>query len=218
MPLSADAYAALLQVITIDLVLAGDNAMVIGLAAAGLPDRQRIRAVLFGVVAATALRVTFAVAATHLLQVVGLALAGGLLLLWVSWKMFRELRSSSEVAQNATEAIANIDLNADGLIAGHPSSKTLAQAVGQIVIADVSMSLDNVLAVAGAARDHTGVLVVGLAVSIVLMGVAAAFIARLLQKHRWIGYLGLAMILYVAAEMIQRGAGEVFPLVRASLL
>jgi YjbE family integral membrane protein len=217
MLLSMDAYTAFVQVIMIDLVLAGDNAIVIGLAAAGLPDTQRTRAVLLGIAAATVLRIAFAVGTTQLLQVVGLALAGGLLLLWVSWKMWRELRAPEETEHDATEALVGIDVNADGAIAGRGRRKTLRQAVGQIVIADVSMSLDNVLAVAGAARDHLAVLVFGLAVSIALMGIAASFIAQLLQRHRWIAYLGLAMILYVALEMIHRGTRELMPMVRASL-
>jgi YjbE family integral membrane protein len=217
MPLSMDAYAAFLQVVMIDLVLAGDNAVVIGLAAAGLPDAQRTRAVLLGIVAATVLRVAFAVGTTQLLQVVGLALAGGLLLLWVSWKMWRELRTPEEARHDAAEALIGIDLNADGAIAGGRSRKTLRQAVGQIVVADVSMSLDNVLAVAGAAREHLAVLVLGLAASIALMGLAATVIAQLLHRHRWIAYLGLAMILYVAVEMIHRGTRELLPVLRASL-
>lgn len=217
MALSADAYAALLQVVMIDLVLAGDNAIVIGLAAAGLTPAQRSRAVLFGILAATALRIVFAVATTHLLQVVGLALAGGILLLWVCWKMWRELHTPDEMRQDAAEIVTGIDLNADGAVAGHSRSKTLGQAIGQIVIADVSMSLDNVLAVAGAAREHPAVLVVGLVVSIALMGVAASLIAQLLHRHRWIAYIGLAMILYVAIEMIQRGALEILPVVQTQL-
>jgi YjbE family integral membrane protein len=206
-----------LQVVAVDLVLAGDNAIVIGLAAAGLPDALRARAVLFGIAAATALRLTFAVAATHLLQVTGLVLAGGILLLWVSWKMLRELCTSPERRQDATEAVADIDFNADGVIAGPVGHKTFGRAAGQIVLADVSMSLDNVLAVAGAARDHVSILVVGLAISIALMGAAASVIARILHTHRWIAYFGLAMIVYVAVEMIGHGAGEVWPLLMARL-
>lgn len=208
----ADALTALAQVLTIDLVLAGDNAIVIGLAAAGLPDAQRARAVALGIAAATVLRLVFAVAATQLLQIVGLALAGGILLLWVSWKMLRELRTSRASRQNATEALAEFDFNADQVIAGPTGNKTFSQAAGQIVLADVSMSLDNVLAVAGAARDHLGILVVGLVISIALMGVAASFIARILHNHQWIAYLGLAMIVYVALAMIRDGTVEVWPL------
>jgi YjbE family integral membrane protein len=215
--LAAEAYA-LAQVILIDLVLAGDNAVVVGLAAAGLPEAQRTRAVLFGIAAATALRLIFAVAATWLLQVVGLALAGGVLLLWVCWKMLRELRTPIALQQDATEALTGVDRNADGAVAGPISGKTFAQAAGQIVVADVSMSLDNVLAVAGAARDHVGILMVGLVVSIALMGLAASLIATILHKHRWIAWFGLAMIVYVAVDMVGHGMREVIPLVQAALI
>ena len=211
--LSAEALTALFQVITIDLVLAGDNAIVIGLAAAGLPQEQRTRAILIGIVAATVLRIAFTLFTTQLLQIIGLLLAGGILLLWVCWKMWRELRVSPEVEQEATEALVDMDINADGRIAGHTPRKTFAEAAWQIVIADVSMSLDNVLAVAGAAREHPYVLIFGLGLSIALMAVAASLIARLLQNHRWIAYVGLAVILYVALEMIYRGAYEVWPAV-----
>ena len=210
---SADVLSAFLQVIMIDLVLAGDNAIVIGLAAAGLPKDQRNKAILIGIIAATVLRIIFAALTTQLLQIVGLLLAGGVLLLWVCWKMWRELRTSHADEHAAEEALANADTNADGTIAGGAPRKTFAQAVWQIVIADVSMSLDNVLAVAGAAREHPWVLVFGLLLSIALMGLAATFIARLLQNHRWIAYVGLAVILYVALEMIYRGFNEVYPLV-----
>lgn len=206
-----EAMTALLQVIMIDLVLAGDNAIVIGLAAAGLPREQRAKAILIGIVAATLLRIGFAAATTQLLQIVGLLLAGGILLLWVCWKMWRELQHSRSEETQAVEALTDADIDRDGTVAGTAPRKTFAQAAWQIVIADVSMSLDNVLAVAGAARDHPGVLVFGLVLSIALMGVAASFIAGLLQKHRWIAYVGLAIILYVAGEMIYRGAAEVLP-------
>lgn len=215
--ISPDAYVAFLQVVMIDLVLAGDNAVIIGLAAAGLPAKQRVRAVLFGIAAATVLRLTFAVVTTRLLHTVGLALAGGILLLWVCWKMWRDLRTPHVVEQDAAEALVGVDLNADGLVAGYASSKTLGRAVGQIVVADVSMSLDNVLAVAGAAREHPSVLVFGLLISIALMGIAASFIAQLLNRHRWIAYVGLSIILYVALDMIQRGAWEVAPFVQAQM-
>jgi len=207
------AMTALAQVIMIDLVLAGDNAIVIGLAAAGLPTEQRSRAILIGIIAATVLRIGFAAATTQLLQLVGLLLAGGLLLLWVCWKMWRELRAQHAVAE--TEESFDIDVNPDGTASIRGPRKTLAQATWQIIIADVSMSLDNVLAVAGAAREHPMVLVFGLALSIALMGVAATFIARLLQNHRWIAYVGLAVILYVSVEMIYRGTNEVWPHVLA---
>ncbi|MBN9236316.1 MULTISPECIES: TerC family protein [Phyllobacteriaceae] len=203
-----EAMTALFQVIMIDLVLAGDNAVVIGLAAAGLPKAQRAKAILVGIIAATVLRIIFAAATTQLLQIVGLLLVGGVLLLWVCWKMWHELRSGHGQEAHAGEN------SAEGA-AGAPT-KTFAQAAWQIVIADVSMSLDNVLAVAGAARDHPNVLVFGLILSIALMGIAASFIASLLQKHRWIAYVGLAIILYVAGDMIYRGALELMPYIGKS--
>jgi YjbE family integral membrane protein len=214
---NADVMTAFAKVVLIDLVLAGDNAIVIGLAAAGLPAEQRARAILIGIIAATLMRIGFAAATTQLLQIVGLLLAGGLLLLWVCWKMWRELRTTHEHENDGVEAITNFDINADGTIAGVAQRKTLAQATWQIIIADVSMSLDNVLAVAGAARDHPYVLVFGLVLSIALMGLAASFIAKLLQKHRWIAYVGLAVILYVAVEMCYRGIVEVKPFVTAMM-
>lgn len=191
------ALTAFFQVLFIDLVLAGDNAVVIGLAAAGLPKEQRGKAILIGIIAATVLRIGFALIATQLLAIIGLLLAGGILLLWVAWKMWRELRSQN----NHTDPDA-----IDG--AGAPR-KTLRQAVVQIVLADVSMSLDNVLGVAGAAREHPTILVFGLGLSVLLMGVASTFIARLLTKHRWIAYIGLLIILWVALRMIWEGGFEV---------
>ncbi|MER9055206.1 MULTISPECIES: TerC family protein [unclassified Mesorhizobium] len=214
---TAAGFSALLQVIAIDLVLAGDNAIVIGLAAAGLPVEQRKRAILIGVVAATVLRIGFAAITVTLLQIVGLLLAGGILLLWVCWKMYRELRTSHADEVEATEALSNSDINSDDMVAGKARKKTLGQAALQIVIADVSMSLDNVLAVAGAARDHFQVLVIGLVLSIALMGLAASFIAKLLHRHRWIAYIGLLIIFYVALDMIYRGAVEVFPHVSSAV-
>ena len=208
-------FLALLQVIGIDLVLAGDNAIVIGLAAAGLPQAMRAKAILVGILAATVLRVCFALLTTKLLAVVGLLLAGGVLLLWVCWKMWRELRESHDA--DGAEAISGQDLNGDGSIASGAPVKTFRQAALQIVIADISMSLDNVLAVAGAAREHPTVLVIGLVLSIAMMGLAASFIARLLHKHRWIAYLGLAIIVYVALDMIWRGWHEVAPVVLGAL-
>ncbi|MCB8836990.1 YjbE family putative metal transport protein [Aurantimonas sp. VKM B-3413] len=193
---------ALAQVVFIDLVLAGDNAVVIGLAAAGLPPEQRSKAVLIGIAAATLLRIGFAVVATELLEIVGLLLAGGLLLLWVTWKLWAELREGA-----GEGALAE---GADG--AGMPR-KNLASAVWTIIVADVSMSLDNVIAVAGAARDHLVVLGLGLVLSVALMGLAATLIARLLARHRWIAYAGLLVILFVALRMIVEGAMEVAPLV-----
>lgn len=207
--LTAEVLTAFVQVILIDLVLAGDNAIVIGLAAAGLPKEQRNKAILIGVGAATLLRIVFAGLTTQLLEIVGLLLAGGILLLWVCWKMWRELRSPSHQDEHAAVS-GDVQSSGDE---GVPR-KTLAQATWQIVVADVSMSLDNVLAVAGAAREHPIVLIFGLALSIAMMGIAASFIARLLQKHRWIAYVGLAVILYVAGEMIYRGALEIWPHLR----
>ncbi|MCA6118071.1 TerC family protein [Bradyrhizobium sp. WSM 1738] len=198
---------ALFQVIMIDLVLAGDNAIVIGLAAAGLPEGQRKKAILIGILAATALRIGFASVTVQLLQIIGLLLAGGVLLLWVCWKMWRELRTSHDEPKLQSLSAASA---ADASATTGPR-KTLGQAVWQITLADVSMSLDNVLAVAGAAREHPMILVFGLALSIALMGLAANFIARLLEKQRWIAYVGLAIILYVALDMCYRGALEVWP-------
>jgi YjbE family integral membrane protein len=200
---SQEALSAFFQVVMIDLVLAGDNAIVIGLAAAGLPKSQRNKAILIGIIAATILRIGFASVTVQLLQIIGLLLAGGILLLWVSWKMWRELRTSHAHQDGVDAASGTQD-------ASGQSRKTLGQAVWQIMIADVSMSLDNVLAVAGAAREHPVILVFGLGLSIALMGFAANFIASLLQKHRWIAYVGLAIILYVALDMCYRGAQEVW--------
>ncbi|WP_337266710.1 TerC family protein [Oryzifoliimicrobium ureilyticus] len=198
---TAAGLTALLQVIVIDLVLAGDNAVVIGLAAAGLAPDQRRKAIIIGILAATVIRILFASIAVYLLAIIGLLLAGGLLLLWVSWKMWRELRSGG-----------HHESGADG--SAQPR-KTFMQAAMQIVVADISMSLDNVLAVAGAAREHPSVLIAGLVLSVALMGVAANFIAGLLNRFRWIAYIGLAIILYVSLDMIYRGAVEVWPYLTA---
>jgi YjbE family integral membrane protein len=213
---SAGALTALLQVIMIDVVLAGDNAIVIGLAAAGLPREQRGKAILVGILAATVLRIAFAAVTAQLLAIIGLLLAGGVLLLWVSWKMWRELRISKAEEEAAERALEEADLDGSGNASANGARKTFAQAAWQIVIADVSMSLDNVLAVAGAAREHPWVLVTGLAISIALMGLAASLIARLLQRFRWIAYIGLLIILYVALDMIHRGALEVWPYVNGA--
>ena len=205
--ISSQSLTALFQVVMIDLVLAGDNAIVIGLAAAGLPEGQRKKAILIGILAATILRIGFASVTVQLLQIIGLLLAGGVLLLWVCWKMWRELQSHRHhqpTFQNLSAA-----RTMDAAVA--PShQKTLGQAVWQITLADVSMSLDNVLAVAGAAREHPTILIFGLALSIALMGFAANFIARVLEKHRWVAYVGLLIILYVAFDMCYRGAMEVW--------
>lgn len=211
--LTYEGFVALLGVIGIDLVLAGDNAIVIGLAAAGLPKEQRAKAILVGIIAATVMRIGFALIAAELLQIVGLMLAGGLLLLWVCWKMWTELRHTDASDTMAEEALSGEDLNADGSVAGGAPTKTFAQAALQIVVADVSMSLDNVIAVSGAAHGHPTVLVVGLVLSVALMGFAASFVAQLLNKHRWIAYLGLAIIVYVALKMIWEGWHQIAPVV-----
>ena len=194
-----EGLAALFKVVMIDLVLAGDNAIVIGLAASGLPAEKRGRAILIGIIAATVLRIGFAAFTIELLEIIGLLLAGGILLLWVCWKMWRELEHSRRAAP------------IDAAHAPMAKPKTLLSAAWQIVVADVSMSLDNVLALAGSAREHPAALVFGLVLSVVLMGGAASLIARLLERQRWIAYLGLAIILYVAGDMIYRGFLEVRP-------
>ena len=213
--ISAPGLGVLLQVIMIDLVLAGDNAIVIGLAAAGLPPEQRSRVILFGIIAATVLRIAFAGITTQLLQIVGLLLAGGILLLWVCWKMWREMQRTHPQASSHGQLAAGTHGGGTIALNGTPQ-KTLAQAAWQIVLADVSMSLDNVLAVAGAAREHPYLLVFGLLLSVAMMGVAASFIARLLERHRWITYVGLAIVLYVAFDMIYRGTEELLPLAAAA--
>ncbi|MBW7922903.1 MAG: YjbE family putative metal transport protein [Rubellimicrobium sp.] len=206
--LTPEGLTALGQVILIDLVLAGDNAVVIGLAAAGLPKPLRSKAILAGIAAAAILRIGFALVTVHLLAIKGLLLAGALLLFWVCWKMFTELRAGHG-------AHDMVDVHPDDAIAGAPGAparKTLGQAVWQIIIADVSMSLDNVLAVAAAAREHPTVLIIGLTLSVVLMGVAASYIARLLNRFRWIGWVGLLIIVYVAGKMAYHGVEELMVL------
>jgi len=189
------------QVIAIDLVLAGDNAIVVGMAAAGVPREQRRKVIFLGIGAAIVLRIFFALITTQLLAIIGLTLAGGILLLWVCWKMFHELRE-----QSADEIAPDEALNA----AMPPGKvKPIGTAIWQIVVADVSMSLDNVLAVAGAAEEHPYILVVGLLLSVGMMGAAANLIAHFLHKHRWIGWIGLAIITYVALTMIWNGGEEV---------
>jgi YjbE family integral membrane protein len=209
--LTIEGLQAFLTVVMIDLVLAGDNAVVIGMAAAGLDKHHRGKAILIGVLIATVLRIIFALIATRLLTVIGLLFAGGVLLLWVCWKMWRELHAQ-EASKDAHDVLSGKDTTVDGAMADTSKSrpKTLRQAVVQIVIADVSMSLDNVLAVAGAAHKHPLILVFGLALSVLLMGVAASFIARLLHKHRWIAYAGLLIIVFVAGRMMWEGARQVY--------
>lgn len=204
---AAGAVAAFFQVVMIDLALAGDNAVAVGLSAAGLPEKQRRKAIILGLAGAVVMLIGFALITVQLLNVVGLLLAGGFLLLWVCWKMWREL------AEQGREASAEGELaleDATGVTIGaHPKhaakAKTLGAALVQILIADLTMSLDNVLAVAGAAREHPRVLIAGLMISITLMGVAASWIAKLLHRFRWLGYLGLAIVLYVALHMIWEG-------------
>jgi YjbE family integral membrane protein len=189
---SPAALAAFGQVVLIDIMLAADNAIVVGALAAGLPPASRRKVIAIGVIAALVLRIAFALLVTQLMQLVGLVFAGGLLLVWVAWKMWRELRSGGE-AEDADD------------IAGKAAPKGFAQAAWAVAIADVSMSLDNVLAVAGAAREHPGILVVGLILSVALMGVAANLLARVIERYRAIAYFGLLVILYVAGKMIYEG-------------
>jgi YjbE family integral membrane protein len=192
---------ALAQVVAIDLVLAGDNAIVVGMAAAAAPAAQRKKVIFWGIAAAIVLRIFFALITTQLLAIIGLTLAGGALLLWVCWKMYRELREQGADETAPDEALEAPEAAAGGISVG--------AAIWRIVVADVSMSLDNVLAVAGAAKDHPTILVIGLLLSVVLMGAAANMIAHLLHKHRWIGWVGLAIITFVALDMIWRGGHEV---------
>ncbi len=191
------AFAVFLQVLMIDLFLAGDNAIVVGALAAGLPADQRKKVIFIGVIAALVLRILFALIVTQLLQIVGLILVGGVLLLWVAWKMWRDLRHEGESAGSA-------EVEGDEH-SGLKPAKSFAAAAWAVAIADVSMSLDNVLAVAGAARDHPGILIVGLILAVALMGIAANIIAKYIERYRWIAYLGLAVILFVGGKMIYDG-------------
>jgi YjbE family integral membrane protein len=207
--LSADAASAFFQVLLIDIALAGDNAVAVGVVAGGLPVEQRRRAIMYGLAGAVVMRIGLALIATQLLDVVGLLLAGGLLLLWVCWKMWRELRAQAREEDAAGEAALHDGSLAEGARSGVPAPRSMRQALFQILAADLTMSLDNMLAVAGAAREHPLVLVAGLLLSITLMGLAASWIARLLHRFRWIGYLGLLIVLYVAAHMIWEGSRAV---------
>lgn len=193
--LTPNALLELFEVVLVNLVLSADNAIVVGIAVAGLPQGRRWRVMVLGIGAATILRIVFAAFTVQLLAVIGLLLAGGLLLLWICWKLWRELRGGR--------------LSIDASKSGAP--KSMSEAIVQIVVADVSMSLDNVLAVAGAAREHLVVLVFGLVLSIAFMGIAAAVLARLLNRYHWIAYVGLAVIVYVSLKMIWDGAREVLP-------
>jgi YjbE family integral membrane protein len=201
--ISAGAFAAFIEILFIDIVLAGDNAIVVGALAAGLPADQRKKVIMIGVLAALVLRIAFALLVTQLLQIVGLVLAGGILLLWVAWRMFREIRHKDESA--GSDEIAGDEHS------GLKPAKSFASAAWGVALADVSMSLDNVLAVAGAAREHPWVLVFGLVLSVLLMGAAANVIARYIDRYRWIAWVGLLVILWVALKMIYEGAGHVAP-------
>jgi len=205
--------SALVQVILVDLVLAGDNAIVVGIAVAGLPANQRWRVMVFGIAAATLLRIVFASVTVRLLEIIGLLLAGGLLLLWVCWKLWRELRSGRLVDMSGGHEPREVSAEVAAPAAA-PPQKTMRQAVTQIIVADVSMSLDNVLAVAGVAREHEWVLILGLVLSVAFMGAAAAVIARLLARFHWIAYVGLAIIFYVSLRMIFDGTLEVLEAAR----
>ncbi|MFL5270353.1 MAG: TerC family protein [Stellaceae bacterium] len=193
----------LLSVVIIDVVLAGDNAIVVGMAAAGLPPQRRRNVIVLGIAAATVLRILFAYFAVQLLAVIGLTLAGGVLLLWVSWKMYREIRETSFHGP-ATPAEAECSGSQT-----QPARTTPAEALTRIVLADVSMSLDNVLAVAGIARDHFWLLAFGLVLSVALMGIASTWIARLLDRMFWISWVGLGIITFVALRMIWDGSTEI---------
>ncbi|WP_294307436.1 YjbE family putative metal transport protein [uncultured Sphingomonas sp.] len=186
---SPAALAAFAQVVMIDVLLAADNAIVVGALAAGLPPAMRRKVILVGVIAALVLRIGFALVVTQLLQIVGLVLAGGLLLVWVAWKMWRELRGGAD---------------ADDPLAEQAPRRFWA-AAWAVAVADISMSLDNVLAVAGAARDHPGILAIGLILSVALMGLAANALARVIERYRWLAYVGLLVILWVAGKMIWEG-------------
>jgi YjbE family integral membrane protein len=199
------AMAVFFQILLIDIVLAGDNAIVVGALAAGLPAEQRRKVIMIGVIAALVLRIAFALVVSQLLQIVGLVLAGGILLLWVAWRMYRELRHNQE--SPGSEEIVGDERS------GLKPAKSFAAAAWGVALADVSMSLDNVLAVAGAAKDHPYILIFGLILSVILMGIAANVIARYIERFRWIAWVGLLVILWVALKMIYEGAGHVAPVI-----
>lgn len=197
--------SAFIQVLLIDIVLAGDNAIVVGALAAGLPPDQRRKVIIIGVMAALVLRIIFALTVTWLLGIVGLILAGGLLLLWVAWRMYRDLQR-----HGPSESAGSPEIEGDEH-SGLPAQKSFAAAAWSVAVADVSMSLDNVLAVAGAARDHPGILIVGLIVAVAMMGIAANVIAKYIERYRWIAWIGLVVIVYVALKMIWDGFHDVEP-------
>ncbi len=203
---NADQASAFVQIVLIDIVMSGDNAIIIGMAAAGLPPELRKKAIFWGIIGATVLRIFFAVIVVQLLAIIGIKVVGGLLLLWVCWRMWQEIRAGGTVEEMEREAEKNAKK-------GPP--KTMRTAMTNIIVADATMSLDNVLAVAGAARDHLEMLIFGLVLSIALMALTANFIAKLLEKHNCLGYLGLAIIAYVAVQMIWQGSGEVYQVINA---
>ena len=204
------ALTAFFYVVWIDIVLAGDNAVVVGTAAAGLPPPQQRQVIFFGATLALVARIAFALIATQLLDIIGLLFAGGILLLWVGWKMWRELRAKKAGEQHEIPSLV------PGMEDTKPGAKTFRSAVIQVAIADISMSLDNVLAVAGAARDHPYIMVFGLVLSIALMALAAGYIARLIDRHPWLAYIGLVVILWVAGKMIWEGGWEVIEAAEAA--
>jgi YjbE family integral membrane protein len=205
--------AALLQVILIDIVLAGDNAVVIGMAAARVPRAKRGRVVFWGLAVAVILRVALATVTASILEVIGLMFAGGILLLWVAWRLWRDLTEYTRESEGAEALDAAEESNGNGVSLFDDGAST-RRAIIQIIIADLSMSLDNVLAVAGAAMDHVWVLAIGLVLSIALMGIAASLIAKILQRHPWVSYAGLIIVLYVALRMIWFGGWEIMQVAR----
>ena len=201
---SISALTAFATVVLLDIALAGDNAIIVGALAAGLPAAQRKQVIAIGIIAALVLRIVFAIAVLYGLESFkeyGLVFGGGLLLLWVAWKMYRELQPQSGSAEDE--------------LGGIKPPKSFVAAAWAVAVADVSMSLDNVLAVAGAAREHPGIMVIGLILSVALMGVAANIIAGYIEKYRWIAWVGLVVIVYVAGRMIYEGWFDVQPMMQA---
>ncbi len=199
---TAGGLAMLAQVIIADLTMAGDNVLIMGTLASGLPEKDRRKVILFGVSMALVFLIGFALIATWLLSITGLVLAGGFLLLWVAFNMYRELRPVKIVVADDPDTPQ---------VEGPPATKTFLQAAVQITLADLSMSLDNVLVVAGIARENPAVLFIGLTFSVLLMGTAAGFVAKLIQRYHWIAWIGLLLILYVALKMIWEGWHQVHP-------
>ena len=199
---TAGGLAMLAQIIIADLTMAGDNVLIMGTLASGLPEKDRRKVILFGVSMALVFLIGFALIATWLLNITGLVLAGGFLLLWVAFNMYRELRPAKIVIADDPDTPQ---------VEGPPATKTFFQAAVQITIADLSMSLDNVLVVAGIARENPAVLFIGLTFSVLLMGTAAGFVAKLIQRYHWIAWIGLFLILYVALKMIWEGWHQVTP-------